>query len=122
MEVAMVDNVTGNANLSANIFQAPQVSDTDPSRKSKPAKEDVSQEKSVNNDRMKKIAESVQEQINVMNSSLSFQAYGKDNDKIAIVVSDKITGKIIREIPAKEVQQMQAKLEELIGLIFNGSA
>ena len=120
MDVAMVENATGNAGLSANIFQPPQVNDASLSRKSESVREDAIQEKSASNETMKKIAESVQAQISVMNSSLSFQVYGKN--KVAIIVSDKTTGKIIREIPAKEVQQMQAKLDELIGLIFNGSA
>lgn len=117
MNVAVVDN-TGKAVLSANILQPLQIGDSGPPRKS----EDASQEKTVSGEMMKKIAESVQSQISIMNSSLSFQAYGKNNDKIAIVVSDRTTGEVIREIPAKEVQQMQAKLDELIGLIFNGLA
>jgi flagellar protein FlaG len=121
MDVAMVEN-TGNANLSRNIIQSMQATDVDPAKKNEPANEASGQGKSASNETMKEIAESIQEQISVMNSSLSFQAYGNNEDKIAIIVTDKTSGKVIREIPAKEIQQMQAKLDELIGLIFNGSA
>lgn len=122
MDVTMVDNAAGNPVSSVNIFQPSQTSDAGPMRNIEHQKEDSGAEKTVSKEMMKKIAESVQEQISLMNSSLSFQTYGKDNDKIAIIVSDKDTGKVIREIPAKEVRQMQEKLDELIGLIYNGSA
>lgn len=122
MEVAMIDSTTGSGGVSANIFQTSPANDANAQKKSETIREDVKGEKSASNEMMKEIAESVQEQINLMNSSLSFQVYGKDNDKIAIVVSDKATGKVIREVPAKEVQKMQVKLDELIGLIFNGLA
>lgn len=121
MDVAMVDNVS-NAAISGNVFSPVQVSDPGPPKKSESDKSAAPKESPVSSDTLKKIAESVQAQISVINSSLSFQAYGKNNDKFAIVVSDKTTGKIIREIPSKEVREMQAKLDELIGLIFNGSA
>lgn len=120
MNVTSVD-IIGNSASTGNIFQLPQMNEA-ASRSAESTKENSAKGNAVSAESMKKIAEAVQEQINVMNSSLSFQAYGKNNDKIAIVVTDKTTGKVIREIPSHEVQQMQAKLEELIGLIFNGSA
>ena len=39
--------------------------------------------------------------------------------EISVIVTDKDTGKVIREIPPKEIQDLQTKLGELIGLIFN---
>jgi flagellar protein FlaG len=121
MEVGVVDNI-GNAGLSGNISQPSSAIDSSVLKKNEPAQEDSDQGKQVSSEMLKIIAETVQAQIDVMNSSLSFQAYGKNNDKCAIIVSDRTTGKVIREIPPKEVQQMQAKFDELIGLIFNGSA
>jgi flagellar protein FlaG len=121
MEVATVDNISS-AGLTGNISQPSSAIDSSALKKNEPAQEDAAPDKQVSSEMLKIIAETVQAQIDVMNSSLSFQVYGKDNDKCAIIVSDKTTGKVIREIPPKEVQQMQAKLDELIGLIFNGSA
>jgi flagellar protein FlaG len=57
-----------------------------------------------------------------MNISLSFSTYGKQNDEISVTVTDRDTGKIIREIPPKDIQDLQTKLGELIGLIFDHSA
>jgi len=51
--------------------------------------------------------------------SVGFTKYG---DKTAAVVYSKETGKVIREIPQKEIQQLQMRMEEMIGMIFNNSA
>jgi len=120
MDVSMVESIES-AGISGRHYQPVSATDAAPIKKES-SNEDSSPEKPVNNETLKKIAENIQEQISVINSSLSFQVYGKDRDRYAIVVSDKSTGKIIREIPSKEVQQMQAKLDELIGMIFNGLA
>jgi flagellar protein FlaG len=122
MDVSMVESIESTG-ISGKRYQPVSMTDAAAAPiKKESSNEDSSQEKPINNDTLKKIAENIQEQISVINSSLSFQVYGKDNDRYAIIVSDKTTGKIIREIPSKEVQQMQAKLDELIGMIFNGLA
>ncbi|MEA3417343.1 MAG: flagellar protein FlaG [Thermodesulfobacteriota bacterium] len=35
-------------------------------------------------------------------------------------MSEKETGKLIREIPPEELQQLYVKMEELSGMLFNG--
>ena len=39
--------------------------------------------------------------------------------QIMVTVTDQDTGKVIREIPPKEILNLKAKLEEMIGLIFD---
>jgi Uncharacterized flagellar protein FlaG len=56
-----------------------------------------------------------------MNISLSFSRYGNKGEEISVIVTDKDTGKVIREIPPKDIQDLHTKLGELIGLIFNHS-
>ncbi len=56
------------------------------------------------------------------NVSVGFAKYG--NNKTAVVVYSKETGKVIREIPPKEIQQLQLRMEEIIntiGVIFNNT-
>ena len=120
MEVSMIEKIENTGLINNNITHA-ALGELISQKKEAPADE-AEQGKNFSNNTLKKIVENIQEQINVINSSLSFQVYGNDKDRMAIVVSDKETGKIIREIPSKEVQQMQTKLDELIGLIFNGLA
>jgi uncharacterized FlaG/YvyC family protein len=54
-----------------------------------------------------------------MNVSLQFYTYGENGENIAVVVADKETGEVIREIPSKEIQNLYAKMSELAGMIFN---
>jgi flagellar protein FlaG len=64
----------------------------------------------------------IQSQIDRMNVSLTFSTYGDRGENIAVVVANKETGKVIREIPSKEIQHLYAKMSELAGMILNGDA
>ena len=74
----------------------------------------------VNNEQIRKQVAEMQRHISKMNVSLTFSTYGDRGENIAVVVADKDTGKVIREIPSKEIQQLYAKMSELTGMILNG--
>lgn len=63
----------------------------------------------------------IQSHMESMNIGLSFSRYGNKGEEISVIVTDKDTGKVIREIPPKDIQELHTKLGELIGLIFNHS-
>ena len=69
-----------------------------------------------------KITEKIQGYIDRMNVSLKFSTYGKNNDKMSVTVIEKGSGKVVREIPPEEIQRLQTRMEQVIGLIFNGKA
>ncbi len=46
-------------------------------------------------------------------------AVNSDNDEVTIIVTDKDTGKVIRQIPAKEILELNRKMEEIAGIIFD---
>jgi flagellar protein FlaG len=71
---------------------------------------------------VRKMVVEMQDHIDKMNVSLSFTTYGENGQKIAVSVIDKDTGKVIREIPAKEIQSLYTKMSELAGMIFNTEA
>ncbi|MCL5807305.1 MAG: flagellar protein FlaG [Deltaproteobacteria bacterium] len=73
----------------------------------------------VNNEKMRQMIESMQEQIDSMNVSLQYSTYGERGEKISVTVVNKDTGEVVREIPAKELQSLYAKMSELAGMIFN---
>ncbi len=66
-------------------------------------------------------SEEVREHANSRDVSLSFSTYGKKNEKISVKVIDKETGEVIREVPSEELQQLSGKLEEIAGMVFDGT-
>ena len=68
---------------------------------------------------LKQVVEQMQGQLDSMNISLQYSVYGENDNKIAVKVVDRDTGKVIREIPAKEVQALQDKMSELVGMIYD---
>jgi flagellar protein FlaG len=68
---------------------------------------------------LQQVVEQMQGQLDSMNISLQYSVYGANDNKIAVKVVDRDTGKVIREIPAKEVQALQDKMSELVGMIFD---
>jgi flagellar protein FlaG len=72
-----------------------------------------------NKEDIKQMIDQIQSHIKMMNVSLEFSTYGNHGEKISVVVADKDTGEVIREIPAKELQNLYAKMSELAGMIFN---
>lgn len=79
-------------------------------------------EKAVNPEKVRQMIGEIQEQIDTMNVNLSFSTYGEQGEHIAVVVADKETGEVIREIPSKEIQDLYRKMSELSGVIFNREA
>ncbi len=76
----------------------------------------------VDNEAVKKMVEEIQRNIDSMDVALRFSTYGKHQEKIAIAVTDRNTGKVIREVPPKELQNLYLKMNELAGMIFNNMA
>ena len=71
---------------------------------------------------VKQMVAEMQSQLDSKNISLQYSLYGEHENKIAVKVVDKETGDVIREIPPKEMQALQAKMGELVGKIFDGKA
>ena len=71
---------------------------------------------------VKQMVDKMQSQIDSMNVSLTFSTYGNSDENIAVVVANKETGKVIREIPPKEIQKLYTKMSEVAGMILNGDA
>ncbi|MBW2568592.1 MAG: flagellar protein FlaG [Deltaproteobacteria bacterium] len=73
----------------------------------------------VSNQQAKELTEKLQRFIDKMNINIAFSTYGEKNRKTAVTVSEKETGKLIREIPSEELQRLHTKMEELVGMLFN---
>jgi len=73
----------------------------------------------VSTEQVQQMVSDMQGQLDSMNVSLQYTLYGSHDKKIAVKVVDKGTGDVIREIPPKEMQALQSKMSELVGMIFN---
>jgi uncharacterized FlaG/YvyC family protein len=71
-------------------------------------------------EQVKQMVADMQSHLDSMNISLQYSLYGAHNEKVAVKVVNRETGDVIREIPPKEMQALQAKMSELCGMIFNG--
>ncbi|HUV49868.1 MAG TPA: flagellar protein FlaG [Anaerolineae bacterium] len=74
----------------------------------------------LDNQQVRELTEKLQGYVDRMNINIAFSTYGEKNSKTAVTVSEKETGRLIREIPPEELQQLQVKMEELAGMLFNG--
>lgn len=68
---------------------------------------------------MRELAADLQKNIKMLNNvGLAFSIH-QSSGKVVVTVTDEETGKVIREIPGKEMLNLSAKLEEMIGIIFD---
>lgn len=74
------------------------------------------------NAQIKQMVEQMQRHLDSMNVSLQYSFYGARGEKIAVQVVNRETGQVVREFPPKEMQALQTKMSELVGMIFNDSA
>jgi len=73
----------------------------------------------LNKQAVEDLAEKIQESLNKLDINLNFSTYGENDERTAITVTEKGTGKEIRKIPSEELQHLYAKMNELTGILFN---
>ena len=68
---------------------------------------------------LEELAADVQKNLNIMhNVDLQFSVH-KDSGQIMVTVIDESSGKVIREIPPSEILELAAKMDEMVGIIFD---
>jgi uncharacterized FlaG/YvyC family protein len=76
----------------------------------------------ISGEQARQMVAEIESQLARMNVSLEFSHYGGHREKIAVVVADKATGEVIREIPSREIQNLYSSINDLVGIIFNRQA
>jgi flagellar protein FlaG len=76
----------------------------------------------LSNAQVEQMVQQMQSYLDSMSVSIQYSFYGANGDKVAVNVVNRDTGEVIREIPAKEMQILQTKIGELVGMIFNDNA
>lgn len=64
--------------------------------------------------------EQIQKIADMFNRELKFQV-SKELNRVIVKVIDSSTDKVIREIPSAEVQRLQLRIKETLGLLFDES-
>jgi len=67
------------------------------------------------------LAEKANKHVEAFSTKIAFN-YDSERQQSMILVTDKETGKVIRQIPAEEMLDLMDKMEEIAGIIFNGRA
>ena len=80
----------------------------------------ASQPEKANEERVSRITDQIQQVANVFDRKLSFQV-NKELDEVIVKVIDSNTDKVIREIPSAEIQKLQIRIKEALGLLFDES-
>ncbi|AIN94704.1 flagellar protein FlaG [Treponema putidum] len=65
-----------------------------------------------------KAAAQIQKLCDMCGRKLQFKV-NKDTNRIVVKVIDTNTDKVIREIPSEEIQRLQARIRETVGLLFD---
>lgn len=82
------------------------------------SKEQEDKERLLVEKRIKQVIEEVNQKTKFTKKSLEYSVDEKTN-RIAIVVRDQETKEVIKEIPSEETLDMLAKIQEVIGLVFD---
>jgi flagellar protein FlaG len=73
----------------------------------------------VSSDALREIAKDLQSGLNMIhNVDLQFSVHASSG-RMMVIVKEASTGQVIREIPPREILNLAAKLDEMIGLIFD---
>jgi uncharacterized FlaG/YvyC family protein len=67
----------------------------------------------------KEFMEEFKKKLDRTNVGVEFSTYGKNNRKVALVLYEKDSGEIIREIPPKELQLLHSKIRAWVGVVMD---
>ncbi len=70
---------------------------------------------------LQEVLEVAQENFHLRNIGLKFAVHG-GTGRIKVTVLDKETGEMIREVPPQEVLDLVAKIDEMMGILFDHRA
>jgi flagellar protein FlaG len=67
---------------------------------------------------VRKVVEEIQLRMEQMGTNLQFTV-DREAEDLVVKVTNKVSGKLIRQIPSEDVLKLRMKLEELSGLLFD---
>lgn len=90
-------------------------------RSSEIIQENIKESRKTEKARINRIAEALESYIRSVKRELNIQVHDETGNIMVRVISQE-DGKVIREIPSKEILDLAAKLDEMTGMLLNASA
>ncbi len=72
--------------------------------------------------KLTEVVTDVQKNVNMVHGVDLLFSIHEASGEVMVTVTDGLTGEVIREVPASEVLDLAAKLEEMVGLMFDKKA
>ena len=101
-----------------------------PAREKAAKKEEAPQEKpkvdsakvqKIRQDKTEKVAETIKSYMNSMQTDLKIRVH-RETGKIMVKVISKEDGRVVREVPPEELLNLAAKMEDMMGVLFDRKA
>ena len=105
-----------NQHMAANTQAAKPQAEKVTAREAKIQEEN--KQKQLSPSELKHVIKKINENVSILNKDVKF-VYDDAIKSLVVKVIDAKTGKVIREIPPKEVINLQKKLSEVVGIIFD---
>ena len=112
----LVDRITTNQTADIATSVSPQ---SEPEKVQKVSEASSEQKNDVGF--LREVLEVAQSYFQISDVSLDFSVHG-GTGRIKVSVTDKNTGELIREIPPEQVLNLMAKLDEMMGILFDQKA
>jgi flagellar protein FlaG len=117
MLVEQTNNATKQAELTLVIASEGKASKQGNTRGSA----DASNKQREDTDLLKDVLDVTQQHMRISDVGIDFTVHG-ETGRIKVSVTNKKTGDLIREIPPEKVLNLMAKLDEMMGIIFDEKA
>ena len=109
--------VASNKHIDVN-YQKKQTQNLEKSSSVSQNQNKMQEAKNISSKDLRKVIETLNDNVSMLNQNVKF-AYNDSIKSLTVEVVDTLTGKVIREIPPKEIINLQKKLSEVVGIIFD---
>ena len=85
------------------------------------ALQEKAKEQRLSNEELAEAVQDIQSRLEVVGTRLGFSIHEETED-IVVEITNRESGELIRQIPSDEVLELRARLDELVGILFDKKA
>jgi flagellar protein FlaG len=85
------------------------------------ALQEKASDRQVSNEELVEAVENIQARLDVVGTRLGFSIHGETED-LVVEITNRESGELIRQSPSEEVLELKARLDELVGILFDKKA
>ena len=83
--------------------------------------QEKAKEQRLSNEELAEAVQDIQSRLEVVGTRLGFSIHEETED-IVVEITNRESGELIRQIPSDEVLELRARLDELVGILFDKKA